>query len=169
MSLYESGESNGQVSLKKLFDGEEKLKNGCISNSSLEDIIFAACRGGRPYSLNVKSKDEQLRVAKDYFHQIYRKDIFSVDGIRRDPLLMQVILKSYARNISTVAKKINIIKDVKKPKRSVKKRLIIILMSCKDYILLMTYKVGHLILEAKQQLEPVAKENLLIHLLSQLL
>ncbi len=112
MSLYESGESNGQVSLKKLFDGEEKLENGCISKSNLEDIVFAACRGGWPYVFKIKNKDDQLEIAKDYLQQIYLEDMFNVDEVKRDSETMKTILKSYARNISTLAKKVSILEDV---------------------------------------------------------
>ena len=55
MSLYESLESNGTVSLMKLFDGEENLEKGCHSNLTIEQLIFAACRGGWPESLLLES------------------------------------------------------------------------------------------------------------------
>ena len=56
MSLYESLESNGTASLKKLFAGEELLENGLKSNMSIEDIVFAACRGGWPGGVILKEK-----------------------------------------------------------------------------------------------------------------
>ena len=58
MSLFESKESNGTVSLMKLFNGEEQLINGCISNLSYDDLIFAACRGGWPGGLPSGSSTE---------------------------------------------------------------------------------------------------------------
>ena len=123
MSLFESKESNGQVSLKKLFDGEEKLEKGCISNLTLEDVIFAASRGGRPYFTVVKDKDDQLELAKDYYTQIYAHDMFNVDDIVRDSATMEAVLKSYARNISTLAKKINIMQDIQSVKNITDKTL----------------------------------------------
>ena len=112
MSLYESLESNGSVSLSDLFDGKEKLINGCVSNLKIEDIIFASCRGGWPESVLLDDKEAQLAIPKDYFQQIYTKDIFNVDAVKRNPQTMKAVLRSYARNISTLAKKISILDDV---------------------------------------------------------
>ncbi|MDE7384713.1 MAG: AAA family ATPase [Anaeroplasmataceae bacterium] len=112
MSLYESKESNGVVSLAKLFDGTEKLEMGCTSNMSIDDIIFASCRGGWPESVMMDDKEAQLLIAKDYFEQIFEVDMFKVDKTKRNKSTMKAILKSYARNISTLAKKTNIISDV---------------------------------------------------------
>ena len=123
MSLFESKESNGQVSLKKLFDGEEKLEKGCVSDLSLEQTIFSACRGGWPYFSVVQNKEDQLELAKDYYYQIFTRDIFNVDGIIRDHDTMEAILKSYARNISTLAKKVNILQDVQAIKNISEKTL----------------------------------------------
>ena len=85
MSLYESKESNGTVSLKKLFDGDENLENGCVSNLSIENLIFAACRGGWPESILLNDdKEAQLIIPKDYFQQIYEEDMFKVDSVKRN-------------------------------------------------------------------------------------
>ena len=112
MSLYESLESNGSVSLSDLFDGKEKLERGCQSNLKIEDIIFAACRGGWPESVLLDDKEAQLTIPKDYFQQIYTKDMFNVDNVKRNPQTMKAVLRSYARNISTLAKKVSILEDV---------------------------------------------------------
>ena len=112
MSLYESLESNGTVSLLDLFNGNETLEKGCISNLSIEDLIFAACRGGWPESVLLKDKEAQLAIPKDYFEQIYNKDMFSIDNVKRNSNTMRAIIRSYARNISTLAKKVNILEDV---------------------------------------------------------
>ena len=112
MSLYESLESNGTVSLKKLFDGEENLEKGCNSNLSLEDLIFAACRGGWPQSVIVEDREAKLAIAKDYFEQIYTRDIYNVDEVKRNSQTMRAVLRSYARNISTLAKRVSILEDV---------------------------------------------------------
>lgn len=113
MSLFESKESNGTVSLKELFDGKEKIVDGCESNLSIEDLIFAACRGGWPESVIMTDKEAQLLIARDYFEQIYEEDMFKVDDIKRNKSIMKAILKSYARNISTLSKLTNILQDVK--------------------------------------------------------
>ena len=73
MSLYESLDSNGSVSLINLFDMKETLERGCQSNMKIEDIIFAACRGGWPESVLLDDKEAQLAIPKDYFQQIYTK------------------------------------------------------------------------------------------------
>ena len=112
MSLYESKESNGTVSLKALFDGDCHLEKGCISDLTVEDLVFAACRGGWPESVLMNDPEAQLAIPKDYFEQIYEEDMFKVDGVKRNKSTMRALLRSYARNISTLAKKTNIMKDV---------------------------------------------------------
>ena len=112
MSLYESLESNGMVSLTKLFNGEEDLKNGCKSDLTIEKLIFAACRGGWPESVLMNDEEAQLIIPKDYFRQIYSRDMYQVDKVKRNPATMRAILVSYARNISTLAKKKSILDDV---------------------------------------------------------
>lgn len=112
MSLFESLESNGSISLIDLFDGKETLNNGCVSDLTIDGLIFAACRGGWPESVLLKDKEAQLAIPKDYFHQIYLKDLFCVDNIKRNSNTMKAVIRSYARNISTLAKKVNIIDDV---------------------------------------------------------
>ncbi len=112
MSLFESNESNGTVSLSKLFSGEEKLENGCSSDLTIENLIFAACRGGWPSSILLKDREAQLKIPKDYFTQIYDVDMFKVDDVKRDKRRMKRILHSYARNISTLATNTSILSDV---------------------------------------------------------
>lgn len=112
MSLYESRESNGQISLKELFDEPNKDIDGVLSDMSVEEMIFAACRGGWPSTLNKKSQAAQLLIAKDYISNVCESDVSTVDGVSRNPRLAELILKSYSRNISTLAKKSNIYRDV---------------------------------------------------------
>lgn len=112
MSLYESKESHGEISLKELFDDPELDIDGITSNMKIEDLIFAACRGGWPSALRKKSDAAKLMVANDYLRNVCETDISTVDGVARNPVLAELILKSYARNISTLAKKNSIYKDV---------------------------------------------------------
>ena len=112
MSLFESHESNGQISLRKLFDHPEVDIDGIMSDMKVEDLIFAACRGGWPASLRKKNDAAKLIVAKDYLRNVCESDISTVDGVTRNPLLAELILKSYARNVSTLAKRSIIFKDV---------------------------------------------------------
>ena len=112
MSLYESGESNGQISLRALFQDAELDIDGVSSQLSIEQLIFAACRGGWPATLRRKNPEAQLLTARDYISNICESDISTVDGVQRNPTWTGLILRSYARNISTLAKKSNILKDV---------------------------------------------------------
>jgi hypothetical protein len=112
MSLYESKESNGEISLKALFDDPTLDIDGIASDMSVNDLIRAACRGGWPSSLRLGNSRESLRVAKDYLDGVVETDITTVDGVRRDPTLARAIIRSYSRNLSTLAKRVNIVKDV---------------------------------------------------------
>lgn len=112
MSLYESQESNGQISLRELFDYPDLDIDGIMSEMKIEDLIFAACRGGWPSSLKKKSNEAKLLVAKEYLRNVCESDISTVDGVSRNPVLAELILKSYARNVSTLAKRSVIFKDV---------------------------------------------------------
>ena len=98
MSLWESGESNGSVSLKNLFEqsdevfGENKLK--------LEDIAFLVCRGGWPKAIDLE-KDIALEQSYDYLDAVVRLDISRVDGISRNTERARKIMRSLARNQGT--------------------------------------------------------------------
>ena len=111
MSLWESKESNGTVSLMQLFDNPEE-DIAAVSDLEIEDLIFAACRGGWPATLRLKDNKSKLMVAKDYFRTVCKEDISRVDGVRRDENLARTILQSYARNITTIAKKTTLLTDV---------------------------------------------------------
>ncbi len=112
MSLYESNESNGKISLSELFNNPNLDIDGITSNMTIEDLIFSACRGGWPASVNIKSRKGQLMIAQNYVDTVCKDDISRVDGIKRDEFLTRQILKSYSRNISTLAKNSSILEDV---------------------------------------------------------
>ena len=111
MSLFESQESNGTVSLTSLFNAPESF-DSCKSNLNIDDIIFAICRGGWPSTVHIHSSDAKLKIAKDLFAQTYRTDISHIDGIKRNPAWTETILRSYARNICTLSDAKTIYKDV---------------------------------------------------------
>lgn len=113
MSLYESRESSGEISFMELFNNKDLNIDGLSSNLSIEDIILVACRGGWPDSLNAKSDKAKFLIAKDYLNQVCDEDISRVDDIRRSPELARLILRSYARNLCTLAKKSSMLDDVK--------------------------------------------------------
>lgn len=112
MSLFESGESNGSISLKTLFNDASFDIDGIRSSLAIEELIFAACRGGWPGALRRKSDEAKLMIARDYINNICETDISTVDGVQRNPAWTNQLLRSYARNISTLAKKTNIYKDI---------------------------------------------------------
>lgn len=109
MSLYESKESNGSVSLKDLFEG--KFPDMEISNLTIEQIAFAICRGGWPASVRIKD-DDALELSRDYVDAIIHQDISRVDGIERNPKRVQLVLRSLARNVATTATNVTILKDM---------------------------------------------------------
>ncbi|MDR0911909.1 MAG: DUF4143 domain-containing protein [Methanobrevibacter sp.] len=113
MSLYESKESNGKIAIIDLFNSPNLDIDGIKSNLSIEELIFASCRGGWPESLNKKSKESQLFVVSNYLDNICESDVSTVDGVKRDPKRVRTLLKSYARNISTLASDETVIKDIR--------------------------------------------------------
>lgn len=109
MSLYESGDSNGKVSLKDLFDGKDVA---ATNELSIEDIANVIVRGGWPASLNIDG-DNKYKVGREYIDSLIREDVNTIDGVERNPSKMQSLLKSLARNISTCVSNTTIIEDVK--------------------------------------------------------
>lgn len=118
MSLYESQESNGNISLKELFDNRDLDIDGLTSDLSVEELIFVACRGGWPASLDDMSDAAKLLIAKDYVDIICSEDISRVDKVQRNPALAKLIMRSYARNQCTLAKKTSMLADVSVEKES---------------------------------------------------
>ena len=100
MSLYESGESNGEVSLEELFKSEKSISS--TNKLSLEDIAFLCCRGGWPRSIFME-KEIALEQAVDYYDAVVYSDISRVDGIKRDPERVKNLMRAYSRNIGTSA------------------------------------------------------------------
>lgn len=101
MSLYESNESSGEISLIELFS--KKNMNFVESKLSIDELIFAICRGGWPRALLNKTQESQLEIANDLFYQTCHRDISNIDNVKRNPLWAEKILKSYSRNICTLA------------------------------------------------------------------
>ena len=112
MTLFESNESNGKISIIDLFKDPDLNIEGIKSNLSIEDLIYASCRGGWPESLNLKTREGQLFVVSSYLTNICESDVSKVNGVKSDPNKVRIILESYARNISTLAKNSTILKDI---------------------------------------------------------
>lgn len=100
MTLYESGESNGTISLLELLSGTSKISG--INELSLEDIAYLCCRGGWPRSIFM-DKDIALDQAFDYYDAIVNSDISRVDNVDRNPERAKNLMRSYARNIGSQA------------------------------------------------------------------
>ena len=98
MSLFESGESNGSVSLARLFTAPEKIlaKNGL----KLRDIAFLICRGGWPMAVGLP-EEAALEQAFDYYDAVTKEDITKVDGVKRASARVQRLMRAYARHQGT--------------------------------------------------------------------
>lgn len=112
MSLRESHESTGEISLRELFDNHHLDIDGRTSEMGLEDLIFAACRGGWPGAISLRSRKEQLEVARDFVRSVCLEDISRIDGKKRSEELAVRILCSYARHISDCASDRALLADV---------------------------------------------------------
>lgn len=110
MTLFESGESNGSVSLEKLFDAPEKIleKNGL----SLRDIAFLICRGGWPMAVGLP-EEVALEQAFDYYDAVTKEDVTKVDGVKRASERVQRLMRSYARHQGTQASIATLREDLK--------------------------------------------------------
>ena len=97
MSLFESENSNGQVSLGKLFEGD--IPSG-QSATSIEDLAFWICRGGWPVAVELEEKPA-LFQAIDYHEAIVSQDISRVDNVSRDKERAKRLLRSYARHVGS--------------------------------------------------------------------
>ena len=113
MSLYESGDSKGLISIGELFDGKKDL---FVINESytLLDTAFFICRGGWPLSV-VPDREKALKITKNYCSTLFEFENSQNQKFRnKKPELFKMILRSYARNISTEARKSVLIDDVNK-------------------------------------------------------
>ena len=111
MSLWESKDSSGEVSLHELCYNPSYNIDGATSKLDIPELIRVACRGGWPATLQLSSK-ASIMIAKDYVKTVCNEDISAVDKKERNSKIATQIMRSYARNISTLAKKTNILTDV---------------------------------------------------------
>ena len=109
MSLYESGESTGTISLRDLFDGKtfEVHENPL----DVEELAYLICRGGWPWATNIP-KEVALDQAFDYYDSVTNYDIQRVDKVKRNAERAKLLLRSYARNISQQVSIATIRKDM---------------------------------------------------------
>lgn len=113
MTLWESKESKGTVSLKKLFDGGVHFPWEMNSDFTLEDVAFLLCRGGWPVSV-LAPKDIALEITKNYYNGLFVFEDSENERFRnKKPEVLRMILRSYARNISSEAAVSTIISDIR--------------------------------------------------------
>lgn len=110
MSLFESGESNGKVSLADLFAEPQKILER--NTLTLRDIAFLICRGGWPMAVDL-SEEAALEQAFDYYDAVTKEDITKVDGVKRASAKVQRLMRAYARHQGTQASIATLKEDLK--------------------------------------------------------
>lgn len=110
MSLYESGDSSGVVSLEQLCRGE--VSPSLTGEVDLKNLVRLIVRGGWPGNLEIPEKQAGL-LPKEYLTAVIEDDVYRIDDVRRDSLKMLQLLRSLARNESTTATNRTLIKDIK--------------------------------------------------------
>lgn len=98
MTLWESGDSCGQISLEDIFGGSDKMVG--INNLELQDVAWLICRGGWPRAVD-QDKDIALGRAFDYYDTVVNVDIKEPDGVERNPERVKLLMRSYARSQGT--------------------------------------------------------------------
>ena len=110
MSLFESGESSGIVSLRALFEGKTDVAG--IVDFDVEQIAFAICQGGWPQAVTESDRAIALAQASNYLDELLDSDIDEMEGVKRNATWLRAIMRSYARNISTEAPLTTIAEDM---------------------------------------------------------
>lgn len=110
MTLFESGESNGKVSLGYLFTAPDKILEK--NELKLQDIAFLICRGGWPLSVGLP-EEAALEQAFDYYDAVTKEDITKVDGVKRASERVQRLMRAYARHQGTQASIATLKEDLK--------------------------------------------------------
>ncbi len=118
MSLFESGESTGEVSLASIFDGNPDVDGE--NHLELGDIAFLLCRGGWPAALDL-SDNASLLQAVDYYDGIVNSDINRADGIEKSPGRVKMLMRSYARNMGSQTSNLSIARDISADDETVKR------------------------------------------------
>ena len=111
MSLWESGESTGEISLSALFDGACAVTGR--SSIGVDEIAHLVCRGGWPQAVLAKTPRAAYMKSSSYVDEVVHEDVHRVDGVERNPDRVRNLLKSLARNISTMATNETILQDLK--------------------------------------------------------
>ena len=110
MSLFESQESSGEVSLEDLF--KTPVEISAKNTLSIEKLAFLVCRGGWPRATNIEDEEAALEQAYSYYEAVVRSDISRADGVNRDTERARKLMRSYARHQGTQATRQVIINDI---------------------------------------------------------
>ncbi|KAA8818927.1 AAA family ATPase [Bifidobacterium rousetti] len=110
MSLYESGDSSGAISLSALFDGEQVRP--VHAGTTIERLAFLLCRGGWPRAVGIDDDEAALQQSVDYVDAVVESDISRVDDVERDPHMARRLMRSYARMESSQTSVAQIATDV---------------------------------------------------------
>jgi len=121
MSLFESLESNGMVSLKSLFDGT--AAGECFSSLTIEKLAFALIRGGWPASIG-QNESIALKQVYDYVDAVINIDVSRVDGVEKNPMRLRALMRSLARNVSTAANITTIQRDIAADEETISEKTI---------------------------------------------
>ena len=98
MSLYESGDSTGEVSLQNLFECPDRIAG--TNDFDIDRLAFLICRGGWPYAVGMKEKPSLLQ-AEDYYEAVIKSDINRADGVSKNPERVKRLMRSFARKQGT--------------------------------------------------------------------
>lgn len=109
MSLYESGDSTGEVSLRELFEGQKEIEGDSVLD--IERLAFLICRGGWPQSIDMRD-EIALDQAFDYYDAVVNSDINRADNIQKNPERVRRLMRSYARNQGTQAPNTVLAQDI---------------------------------------------------------
>lgn len=110
MSLYESGDSTGDVSLKALFEGNKEIEGSARLN--IDRLAFLVCRGGWPQAVNMR-EEIALDQAFDYIDGVIHSDINRADNIQKNPERVSRLMRSYARNQGSQVPNTVLAEDIK--------------------------------------------------------
>lgn len=109
MTLFESGDSTGEVSLKELFEGNLDVDGS--SNIDIDRLAFLICRGGWPKAIGMRD-EIALDQAYDYIEAVIHSDINRADNIKKNPDNVRMLMRSYARNQGTQIANTELAKDI---------------------------------------------------------
>ncbi|MDR1831194.1 MAG: DUF4143 domain-containing protein [Fusobacteriaceae bacterium] len=110
MSLFETGESTGGISLRDLFDGKTELFDE--NKLTIEKIAYILTRGGWPEAVCEENEIYARRIAYNYLDAVANQDMSDIDGVERNPVRVYALMRSVARNISTQANTSTLVKDL---------------------------------------------------------